>query len=278
MIQTKSSSGMAANTLCVVGFLFGVASLLNYYSVFAHQGMYPLLEAPIASYRTLVHTVFGFLDVPLEIFANYIAGLFQLRVDVQPYWKDVFVPIGLYFASTVRATHGASRATYRSVLFLCGIVIALVFSIFLASFGAELRVAPALATLTFGVVVYELISYALLLLLVDKEERQSSPGFWRYLIERPLPSIALGVLATAVSSVSFANNENRAAFALIIFILLLGLRSMALAIIFAAENRGGWTGKFRERLFRSRSWLLGVWVVVTIAVATLGVAWGGYQC
>jgi hypothetical protein len=187
----------------------------------------------------------------------------------------VFVPIGLYFASSARATHGAERATYRNALFLCGIVLALFFSVLLASFGAELRPAPALATLTTGVVLYELTSYALLLLLVNKEQRQSSPGFARYLLERPLTSIALGLLTTAVSSIGFADTENTATFALIFFILLLGLRSMVLAIIFAAENRGNWPGKFWDRLFRSRSWILGAAVVVTIVVASLGVAWGG---
>ena len=87
--------------------------------------------------------------------------------------------------------------------------------------------------------------------------------------------LALGMLATGAASLAFADSANTAAFALILFILLLGLRSMMLAIMFAAENRGGWPGNFRERLFRSRSWILGVFVVVSIVVATLGVAWGG---
>ncbi|MBL8552284.1 MAG: hypothetical protein JNJ73_20005 [Hyphomonadaceae bacterium] len=268
-------SDVVAKTFAAVGFLFGVASLFNYYNIFAHQGIYPVLEALVAKYREVVHVVFAPIDPPLRALAHWLAGLFHVRMDVQPYWKDVFVPIGLYFASTARATHGADRGWYRNALFFCGIIVALISSIFLASLGAKLSLAPALATLTAAVVLYELLSYALLLLLVEEAKRQSSPGFWRYVLERPLPSVVLGLAAMAAFSFSAANDENAAAFALIFFVLLLGLRSMALAVIFAAENRGGWTGGFRERLFRSRSWILGVLVVVTILTATLGVTWGG---
>ncbi len=259
----------------VVGFVFGVASLLNYYDIFAHQGIYPVLEALVSHYRSAVHSVFGFLDDPLRDLAKFIAGIFNISIDVQPYWKDVFIPIGLYFASSARATHGDGRRAYRTALFVCGIVVALFFSVFLATLGTELSPAPALATLVTGVVLYELISFVLLLLLVNKAERESSPGFLRYLAERPLTSIGLGLLTGVVFSLHFVDEENVTAFALIFFILLLGVRSIALAVIFAAENRGGWPGTFTERLFRSRSWILGVLVVVTIVVATLGVAWGG---
>lgn len=274
-MSEQKLSDVMARPFAVIGFIFGVISLLNYYDIFAAQGIYPVLDALVASYRELVQFVFGPLDAPLAALVRLIAGLFQISVDVQPYWKDVFVPIGLYFASSARATHGSGRATYRNALFVCGIAIALIFSLFLASLGEELSPTRALATLTTGVVFYELLSYALLLVLVEKAQRQSSPGFLRYVIERPIPSVLLGLLAAAIFSLGPANSENAAAFALIFFILLLGLRSIVLAIIFAAENRGGWEGRFHARLFRSRSWILGVLVVATIIAATLGVAWGG---
>ena len=275
MSKPGTPSSIVEKTFAAVGFFFGIASLLNYYEVFADQGIYAVLEALVTRYREVVHAVFGFLDRPLEALAAFIAQRLQLHLELQPYWKDVFVPIGLYFANSARATHGANRAAYRYALFACGLIVALFFSMVLASLGAELRLIPALVTLTSGVVVYELFSYALLLLLVQQADRTSSPGFWRYVLERPLSSIALGMLATGAASLAFADSANTAAFALILFILLLGLRSMMLAIMFAAENRGGWPGNFRERLFRSRSWILGVFVVVSIVVATLGVAWGG---
>jgi hypothetical protein len=275
MAQQPTLSGMFNGTLAVVGAVFGVASLLNYYDIFAHQGVLPALEALVARYREVVHAAFGPLDAPVRAVAKLIAGLIDVRIDVEPYWKDVFVPIGLYFASSARATHREGFDAYRYALYLSGVVIALIASVYLATLGATLRLEPALATLVTAVVLYELISFALLLLLVPKESRKGSPGFWRYAIERPLPAVLVGAITLAVFSIGFAREENTSAFALIFFIFLLGVRSMALATFFALENKGGWHGSFRERLFRSRSWILGVLVVATIGVATLGVAWGG---
>lgn len=264
---------LISNTFFVVGFVIGVASLLNYYDVYANQGLYPLLETLVGKYREVVQAAFGFLDAPLRALVRFVAGLFDVSIEVQPYWKDVFVPIGLYFASSARATHGDRRRAYRTSLFVVGIFVALSFSVCLATFGAELSPGPALATLVAGVVFYELLAFGLLLLLVEAEQRQSSPEFLRWLLERPVTSIVSGLLATAITRL--ASDANAAAFSLVFFIFLLGLRNMALAIFFAVENRGGWPGKFKDRLFRSRSWILGVLVVVTIIIATLGIAWGG---
>lgn len=271
----KKSFGIVETTFSVVGAILGVAALLNFFQELADLGIYPVLEDLVARYRHAVYAVFGFLDRPLEAVAQFIASLFDWRLDLRPYWKDVFIPIWLYFANSARATHGDRRATYRYALFFLGIIVALLTSVALAGLGTELKLAPALTALTTGVVLYELISYALLLALVEEKERASSPSFWRYVIERPLPTIVLGLLANLVWPLAFADTENTAALALIFFILLLAVRNIALAIFFAVENSGNWPGKFRDRLFRSRSWRLGILVVVTIVVAAAGVVWGG---
>lgn len=269
------SKKLINRTMLVVGIIFGVSSLLNYYGVFVDQGIYPMFEDMISRYRNAVHSAFRFLDKPLGDFAGFIAGLFRINVELQPYWKDVFIPMWLYLASLANASRADGRTLYRISLFSFGIIFALIFSVILSSQGAKLSPEPALTTLVVGVLLYEIAAYVLLMLLVRKEMRKSAPGFGRYVVEKPLTTITMGLFATVVFSFGFSNNGSVAALALIFFILMLGFRDMALAIFFAVENRGGWDGKFKDRLFRSKSWILGLFIVVVIAVATIGVAWAG---
>ena len=156
---------------------------------------------------------------------------------------------------------------------MSGIVFALFSSVFVATQGTELSSSPALTVLVVSVLLYELVAYVLLLLLVKKEKRASAPGFGRYLVEKPLTTLTMGLLATAVLTLRLSDYESAVALTLIFFIFLLGLRDIALAIFFAVENRGGWNGAFKDRLSSSKSWLLGRMVVIVIIAATAGVVW-----
>lgn len=262
-------------TLFVVSFVFSVAGVLSYYDVFLDQGIYPVLEGAVSSYRSAVHQAFSFLDDPLRSLVAWFAQVFRANLELQPYWKDIFVPTWLYFASLAFAARADGRVAYRRALFVFGLLLAFIFSVFVATSSKELSSAPALEALVLSVVLYELGAFVLLLLLVKKMNRASAPNFGTYLIEKPLTTLAMGIIAAMVLQLvlafEFADYESAIALVLIGFILLLGLRDIALAIFFAVQNRNDWPGSFKDRLFSSKSWLLGSMIVLVILAASAGV-------
>ena len=150
-----------------LSFLFAVISVVNFFGKGFAIGLTGTISLLITPYRSAIQFVLGWLDPYLGPIVQHLAEKLKVGIKLYPHWKDIIVPVWLYFVANFKTNLGMSRELtdwprkrnriiFTAVLFFWGLIISLTVAIAAGSQILENTNMLVLAFTVSGFLIYEL--------------------------------------------------------------------------------------------------------------------------
>ena len=83
----------------VLGLVTGVLSVVSLLRQFWDFGPVPPIQLMLEYYQQFLHAVLGWADAPLRTLVHHLQERINVRMNLSPGWKHVFLLMWLYFFS-----------------------------------------------------------------------------------------------------------------------------------------------------------------------------------
>jgi hypothetical protein len=240
-------------------------------------------------YQQFLHALLGWADAPLRTLVHHLQERINVRMNLSPGWKHVFVLMWLYFSSDAKGkwrftsdakTNWSGRKSFTTFCVILGGIIALIASIAL---GIE-TTTPIANLTTAAVPMVALFTYELLKAVFSATFSISTPSFdangktWREIFiycffNYSLPTFSVTVLVMAMGAIAYikglvAHEIDLGIVALTACVVALAIYWLGRGAFLATYDRQNdelWLHRFK----RSGSTYLGTLTLTTMSGAAL---------
>jgi len=261
------------NTLKVMSFLAAIVALASYLDTYIQLGVGGVLGKVLEGYRRWLEFFLGPIEPFLRDLLRTIANRLNVQLQLYPHWKELFVPIALYFGRDISTNLSLRRTSFAIVLAFFYLAIAVAVTLAAATFSAA---DPAvIVILFFGFVLGSLANAFWNATLLPVAGQNWTRTFWWHFKTRILVSILLGGAVLFFGAWTIRQGVVGAhVFLLVALLILIALRDILVGLWVAMFRPLPPGMTYQTRLTGLGSFQLGIAVLIVVVGAVVGLMLG----